>query len=88
MLPYLVYAKTPQGDKVFGDIDKDALFWMASLTKLITSFCVLMLVDQGKIDLDAPIESLKNRQVFKNSKLEKAASTPTMRRTGSGLKAA
>ena len=31
--------------------------WIASMSKSFTAFAVLQLVDQGKIDLDAPIET-------------------------------
>ncbi len=33
----------------------DSVFWIASMTKAITSACALQLVDQGKLSLDAPI---------------------------------
>jgi CubicO group peptidase (beta-lactamase class C family) len=34
----------------------DTLFWIASLTKSMTSTLVMMLVEEGKITLDAPVE--------------------------------
>ena len=34
----------------------DALFWIASQSKSITATAVMMLVDEGKLDLDAPVE--------------------------------
>lgn len=34
----------------------DSIFWIASMTKAITGTAVMMLVDEGKIDLDAPVE--------------------------------
>lgn len=37
-------------------MDEHALFWIASQTKPITATGVLMLVDEGKIQLDDPIE--------------------------------
>jgi len=33
----------------------DSVFWIASMTKAITSACALQLVEQGKLALDAPI---------------------------------
>src|ERR1044072_2946922 len=34
----------------------DALFWIASMTKPITGAALMMLVDEGKLKLDDPIE--------------------------------
>ena len=33
----------------------DSVFWIASMTKAITSACALQLVDQGRLSLDAPV---------------------------------
>ena len=33
---------------------KDAVFWIASMTKSVTATTILTLVDEGKLDLDAP----------------------------------
>ncbi|MDR1268716.1 MAG: beta-lactamase family protein, partial [Planctomycetaceae bacterium] len=33
----------------------DTVFWIASQSKPITAVAVLMLVDEGKLDLDAPV---------------------------------
>lgn len=33
----------------------DALFWIASMTKPITATVLMMLVDEGKIDIEAPV---------------------------------
>lgn len=46
----------------------DALFWIASQSKPITAVAVLMLVDEGKLDLDAPVE--KYLPEFKGQQLE------------------
>jgi methyl acetate hydrolase len=52
----------------------DAIFNLASMTKAITSTAVMMLVEEGKVDLDAPVENylpyLKNREVFTSFNLE------------------
>lgn len=55
-------------------IAADSVFWIASMTKAITSACVLQLVDQGRLALNAPIGSvvpqLESPQVltgFKNN---------------------
>ena len=45
-------------------MDPDALFWIASESKPITAFAVLMLLDDGKIALDDPVE--KFLPEFKN----------------------
>jgi CubicO group peptidase (beta-lactamase class C family) len=34
----------------------DAVFWIASMTKSVTGVAVMMLVDEGKISLDDPVE--------------------------------
>jgi CubicO group peptidase (beta-lactamase class C family) len=41
-------AKTP--------IKTDALFWIASMTKSFTGAALMMLVDEGKVNLDDPVE--------------------------------
>src|SRR6187551_374888 len=45
----------------------DSIFWIASMTKPITSVAAMMLVDDGKLDLDAPVAEylpeLKTMQV-------------------------
>jgi uncharacterized integral membrane protein (TIGR00701 family) len=33
----------------------DAIFWIASMTKPVTSVAAMMLVDEGKLDLEAPV---------------------------------
>ncbi len=46
----------------------DALFWIASQSKSITAAAVMMLVDEGKLDLDAPVE--KYLPEFKGQQLD------------------
>ncbi|KAF8209652.1 beta-lactamase/transpeptidase-like protein [Mycena galopus ATCC 62051] len=51
------------GTKVVDDpasdaIDEDAVFWLCSQTKLITTIAALQLIEQGKIALDTAVESL------------------------------
>jgi CubicO group peptidase (beta-lactamase class C family) len=45
----------------------DAIFWIASMTKPVTSVAAMMLVEESKLDLDAPVSSylpeLKDMQV-------------------------
>lgn len=36
-------------------LNEDAIFWIASMTKPVTGVCVMMLVDEGRLSLDAPI---------------------------------
>ncbi len=38
------------------EMKKDSIFWIASMSKPITGVCVMMMVDEGKIALDDPIE--------------------------------
>jgi CubicO group peptidase (beta-lactamase class C family) len=33
----------------------DSIFWIASMTKPVTSVAAMVLVDDGKLDLDAPV---------------------------------
>ncbi|KAK7033410.1 beta-lactamase/transpeptidase-like protein [Favolaschia claudopus] len=41
-----------------GAIDEDTVFWFCSQTKLITTIAALQLVEQGKIALDTPVETI------------------------------
>jgi CubicO group peptidase (beta-lactamase class C family) len=36
-------------------MNPDAIFWIASMTKPVTSVAAMMLVEKGKLDLDAPV---------------------------------
>ena len=36
-------------------MQKDSLFWIASMTKPITAFAVMMLQDEGKLSIDDPV---------------------------------
>lgn len=63
-------------EKAFGLMDTannkpmgtDTIFRLASMTKPVTSMGIMMLVEEGKIDLDAPaskyVPTLANQQVF------------------------
>jgi CubicO group peptidase (beta-lactamase class C family) len=42
-----------EGDKI---MSKDAIFWIASMSKPVTGLAVMILVDEGKISLDDPID--------------------------------
>jgi len=37
-------------------LEPDAIFWIASMTKPVTSVAAMMLVDEGKLDLAAPVQ--------------------------------
>lgn len=39
-------------------IQPDSLFWIASMTKPITATALMMLVDEGKVSLDDPVEKM------------------------------
>ena len=53
---------------------RDAIFRIASMTKPVTSLAVMMLVEEGKMALEDPIEKylpeLANREVFTEFNLE------------------
>jgi CubicO group peptidase (beta-lactamase class C family) len=51
----------------------DDLFWIASMTKPVTGAAFLMLVDEGKVSLDDPVE--KFIPEFKNIKVRQADGT-------------
>jgi CubicO group peptidase (beta-lactamase class C family) len=60
----------------FADIDKrkpmapDTMFWIASMTKPMTATALMMLVDEGKISLDDPVE--KFLPAFKDMQVKPA----------------
>ncbi|KAJ6512870.1 beta-lactamase/transpeptidase-like protein [Mycena sanguinolenta] len=45
-------------DPASDPIDEDTVFWLCSQTKLITTIAALKLIEQGKIALDTPVESV------------------------------
>ncbi|KAJ7721030.1 beta-lactamase/transpeptidase-like protein [Mycena metata] len=45
-------------DPSSADIDEDTIFWICSQTKLITTIAALQLIEQGKITLDTPAETI------------------------------
>ena len=51
-------------------MSEDSIFWIASQSKGITAAALLMLVDEGKVDLDAPVEAYLPE--FKNIRVEEA----------------
>jgi len=52
-----------------GEMQRDTIFRIASMTKLVTATAVMMLVDEGKIRLDEPVDrllpELADRRVLK-----------------------
>ncbi len=64
-------------------VTPDTLFWIASMTKPVTSLAALQLVEQGKLSLDAPIgevlPELADRQVLENGRLRPAMKKITLR---------
>lgn len=62
-----VAAKTP--------MRTDSLFWLASMTKSFTTTCLMMLVDDGKVNVDDPVEKhlpeFKDLQVAVKEEKEK-----------------
>ena len=61
----------------------DTIFWIASQTKSMTASAIMILVDEGKINLDDPIEKFipefANIKVKEGDKLVPANSKPTVR---------
>lgn len=69
-------------EKAYGKMDvtnnkpmtTDAIFRIASMTKPVTSTAIMMLVEEGKVSLDAPLSQympeLGNRQVFADFNLD------------------
>lgn len=49
-------------------MQEDSIFWIASMTKPMTGVCVMILVEEGKLSLDAPISDYLPE--MKNLKLE------------------
>lgn len=59
----------------------DAVFWIASMSKSLTGAALMMLVDEGKVSLDDPVE--KFLPEFKGQQVKAADGTRhTGRRTG------
>ncbi|RBP43824.1 CubicO group peptidase (beta-lactamase class C family) [Roseimicrobium gellanilyticum] len=52
----------------------DAVFWIASMTKSVTGVAVMMLVDEGKISLDDPVE--KYLPEFKGQQVQEREGGP------------
>lgn len=48
-------------------LDEDSLFWIASMTKPMTALAVMMLVEEGKLSIDDPVE--KHLPEFKGQML-------------------
>jgi methyl acetate hydrolase len=61
----------------------DTVFWVASMTKPVTSVAAMQLVEQGKLSLDAPIgdllPALANPQILDGGKLRAARTKITLR---------
>jgi CubicO group peptidase (beta-lactamase class C family) len=64
-------------------VGPNTIFWIASMTKPITSLAAMQLVEQGKLSLDAPISDLlpqlANPQILQNGKLRPALQKITLR---------
>ncbi|MDB6007717.1 MAG: hypothetical protein JWR15_4704 [Prosthecobacter sp.] len=52
---------------------KDAVFWIASMSKSLTGTALMMLVDEGKVSLDDPVE--KHLPEFKGLQVKEADGT-------------
>ncbi|KAJ7175739.1 beta-lactamase/transpeptidase-like protein [Mycena filopes] len=74
------------GRKVLGDpssppLDEDAVFWICSQTKLITTIAALQLIEQGKLQLTTPVgeilPELANPVIFSTALGEDGKSTST-----------
>ena len=64
-------------------VDADTLFWIASMTKPVTSLAAMQLVEQGLLDLDAPVgdllPELKSPRILEGGKLRPARRPITLR---------
>jgi len=64
-------------------VDEHTVFWIASMTKPVTSVAAMQLVEQGKLSLDAPIgdllPALAHPQILEDGKLRPAARKITLR---------
>lgn len=64
-------------------LPKDAIFYIASMTKPVTSVAVMQLVEAGKVQLDEPahtyLPELRGVQVLQNGALRPPKSPPTVR---------
>ncbi|MDD2794687.1 serine hydrolase [Acidocella sp.] len=64
-------------------VDADTLFWIASMTKPVTSLAAMQLVEQGRLDLDAPVgdllPELKHPRILEGGKLRPARRPITLR---------
>ncbi|KAJ7866173.1 beta-lactamase/transpeptidase-like protein [Mycena leptocephala] len=45
-------------DPTGGAVDEDTVYWLCSQTKLITTIAALQIIEQGKIALDTPVETV------------------------------
>jgi CubicO group peptidase (beta-lactamase class C family) len=53
---------------------EDAVFWIASMSKSLTGAALMILVDEGKVSLDDPVE--KFLPEFKGQQVKEADGTP------------
>ncbi len=67
---YAVHARS-----VGNPVDDDTVFQTASLSKWITAWGVMALVEQGKLDLDAPVSSYITRWTLPPSKFDNSQVT-------------
>ncbi|HUN82645.1 MAG TPA: serine hydrolase domain-containing protein, partial [Phycisphaerae bacterium] len=67
----------------------DDIFWIASMSKAMTAAAVMMLVDEGKLSLDDPVEKylpeFKDQMVLVAPPAAAAASLPTTSNPGAGV---
>lgn len=72
-----------EGGQVFGEhytsagrpVDRDTLFQVASLSKWITAWGVMTLVEAGKLDLDAPVSTYLTRWSLPKSEFDNGGVT-------------
>jgi methyl acetate hydrolase len=64
-------------------ITPDTLFWIASMTKPVTSVAAMQLVEQGRLSLDAPLgallPALAHPNILEHGKLRRATTPITLR---------
>ncbi len=69
-------------------VEHDTIWRIYSMTKPITSLAAMMLWEQGRFDLNDPVEayipSFRNGRVYAGGSANDVQTTPVHRRSGSG----
>lgn len=71
----LIEAGKVVGQHFSGDVNEDTLFPTASFSKWVTAFCVMTLVEQGRLDPDLPVATYLTRWQLPASEFDRDAVT-------------